>query len=247
MNTQPLFHAQPVITLPHQGMCGILGITPNGQIYAEEIYPPDELVAHHILTPDGEIITSADEAEHPSLLTLPKDLITPQIHPQTKILNYQGGRLRGLREAERLSDWAQSLAIADKLTLIQTLGLKINAMQLFGIIESAVLSSVHLRDDWFIVCRRIRLAIALTQIQTDADGLRYDYDNHMLQTAHLYHASWAEFTPIHQVMRGVGGQFLRHVYDGTRHKNQLYIASGGGDDKNNTIHRWSIEYPDQKG
>lgn len=247
MNTQPLFHAQPIITLPHRGMCGILGIAPNGQIYAEEIYPPDELVAQHILTSDGDIIASADEAEHPSLLTLPKDRIVPQIHPQTKILNYQGGRLRGLREAERLSDWAQPLPIADKMTLIQTLGLKINAMQLFGIIESVVLSSVYLHDDWFVVCRRMVLAIALPKVKTDSDGLPYDYDSHILQTAHLYHASWAEFTPIHQVVMGVGGQFLRHVYDGVRDDNQLYIASGGGDNKNNTIHRWSIEYPDQKG
>lgn len=241
MNTQPLFHAHTIITLPHCGWCGILGIAPNGQIYAEEIYLPDEQITHHILTADGQIVTSADD------LSIPKDLISPQIHPQTKALNYQGGRLRGLREAERLTDWAQPLPIADKMTLIEKLGLKISAMQLFGIIESAVLSSVHLRDDWFVVCRRIRLAIALPQIQTDADGLPYDYDSHIVQTAHLYHESWGEFAPIEKILLGIGNVRLNRVYDCLAYDNQLYISESCETAKNNTIHRWSIEYPAQKG
>ncbi len=241
MNTQPWFQSHTIITLPHCGLCGILGMTPNGQIYAEEIYPPDEQIMHHILTVDGQIVTSADE------LNIPNNLIRPQIHPQTKALNYQGGRLRGLREAERLADWAQPIPIADKMMLIQTLGLKISAMQLFGVIESAVLSSVSLRDDWFVVCRRIRLAIALPQIQTDADGLPYDYDNHHVQTAHLYHASWAESTPIEKLLSGIGNIRLSHVHDCIAHDNQLYISESCGSTKNNTIHRWSIEYPAQTG
>lgn len=247
MNIHPLFNTHTIITLPHCGLCGILGIDPNGHVYAEEIYlpdenyPPDEHVMHHILMSDGQIVTSADE------LHIPKDLISPKIHPKTKALNYQGGRLRGLREAERLSDWAQPLPIADKMRLIQTLGLNISAMQLFGIIESAVLSSVALRDDWFVVCRRMRLAIALPKIHTDADGLPYDYDSHILQTAHLYHDSWAESVPVEHVLSGIGGVRLNHVYDCIVYENQLYISQSCGDDKNNTIHRWSIEYPDQKG
>lgn len=236
MINQPLLYSHAVIPLPHTGVCGILGITPQFDLYIEEIYPPDDdIICHHIST-NGVIIQSSET------LKLPTNIITPKIHPSTPQLNYTGGRTRGMREAEHLQDWAKPFTIAEKMRIIEALKLSITPMQLFGMINSVVLSSAQLHSDWFVVCRRIALAIALPKIQYDADGLPYDYDGHIIQTAHFYHASWEESPPIESVLMGIGDIRLSGTYDCVLMDNQLLISESGII-KNNTIHQWSIAHP----
>ncbi len=226
------------MSLPHTGVCGILGITPQLDLYIEEIYPPDdEVMCHHIHSGKG-IVQSSD------ILKLPTISITPQIHPATTHLNYTGGRKRGIREAERLQEWAKPFAIADKMRLIEALHLSITPMQLFGMIDSVVLSSVELQDNWFVVCRRIALAIALSKMHHDENGLPYDYDSHIIQTAHLYHSSWEDSPPIEMILSGIGEIRLNGAYDCVAMDNLLFISENGND-KNNTIHQWSIAQPTQ--
>jgi hypothetical protein len=169
-----------------------------------------------------------------------------QIHPNITILNYSGGRLRGMREAERLVEWARPFSIAEKMILIEALKLNITAIQLFGLIESAVLSSVKLRDDWYVVCRRMVFAIAQPKIQHDKDGLPYDYDSHIIQTAHLYHPTWEDYPPIATILGGIGHIRLNGAYDVVVCGDKVFISESGYD-KKNTIHQWSIEYPAQTG
>jgi hypothetical protein len=241
MNTQPTLHSHNTVTLPHNGLCGILGILPDMTLYAEEIYAPDDQITQHIITPDGIIMQSVDEA-HDTLLSVPKDLISPTI-PNHHPLNYHGGRIRGLREAERLSEWARPFGIADKMTLISTLGLSINAMQLFGMIESAVLSSAPVGDGWSVVCRRIVLALALPKMHHDQDGIPYDYDGHVMQVAHFYHDSWEDTAPTSAILAGLGGISIHTAYDCVCHDHRLYVSESGLTDKNNAIHQWSIAHP----
>ncbi|MCU0482514.1 MAG: hypothetical protein MUE54_15065, partial [Anaerolineae bacterium] len=115
MINQPTFTSHSIITLPHNGLCGILGITPQFDLYTEEIYPPDDDVIHHHIHPNGTMLHSAEN------LTLPSDCISPKIHANLVMLNYSGGRLRGMREAERLIEWARPFSIAEKMTLIEAL------------------------------------------------------------------------------------------------------------------------------
>lgn len=243
MRTRPQFVAHQMTTLPHMGICGIIGVSLLHQVYVEEIYPPDDAIAYHIIMPNGAV----HQTDPQTPFSLSQALITPSVHPDTTALNYHGGRLRGMREIEHLSDWAQPLSVMDKMVIIRSLGLAIHAMQLFGIAYSTVLSSAPVGDDWFVVCRRIALAIALPHIQHDKNGLPYDYDTHILQTAHLYHVSHENALPVSEWVTGIGGTALHHVYDCVVYEDKLYLSSGGGDDQKNTIHQWSIEYPTQKG
>jgi len=236
MINQPLLYSHVVISLPHTGVCGILGITPQLDLYIEEIYLPNDDIIHHHINPKGIIIQSSET------LKLPTTIIAPTIHPSTTQLNYTGGRTRGIREAERLQDWAKPFSIAEKMHLIQTFNLSITPMQLFGMINSVVLSSVKLQSNWFVVCRRIALAIALPQMQYDENRLPYDYDSHIIQTAHLYHSSWEDSPPIEAVLAGIGDTRLNGAYDCVIIDNQLFISENGNN-KNNTIHQWSIAHP----
>ncbi|MDX2078634.1 MAG: hypothetical protein SFZ02_19540 [bacterium] len=242
MKTYPTLHSHTMITLPHRGLCGIIGIAPNFHIYAEELYPPHDTVAQHILSPDGVFVQSVDETHDP-LLTLPKDLIMPITPPTSHPLNYRGGRFRGMREAERLSEWARPFSIAEKMTFISKLGLAISPIQLFGMIESAVLSSAPLGDGWFVVCRRMVLALALPKVAYDTNLIPYDYDGHTLQTAHLYHESWEDFAPIEAILAGLDGIYLKMAHDCVVMGDKVIISEGGGMGENNTIHQWSIAHP----
>ncbi|MDZ4671050.1 MAG: hypothetical protein SH821_09285 [Phototrophicales bacterium] len=241
ISIQPSLHSHSIITLPHNGLCGILGIQPDMTLYAEEIDASDDQITQHIITPDGVIMQSVDETQN-ALLSVPKDLITPTM-PNHHPLNYLGGRMRGLREAERLSDWARPFGIADKMTLISALGLSINAMQLFGTIASVVLSSAPMGGGWSVVCRRIVLALALSKMHHDQNGIPYDYDGHVVQVAHFYHDSWEDTAPTDRVLAGLGGISIHTAHDCVCHDHRLYVSESGLGNRNNAIHQWSIAHP----
>ena len=169
------------LELAHNGDCYLLGMSPDNTIFVEEVYGPDDWLAQHAFTLDGQQLQSVDEDDglRANLvpLTLPNDLIRPQSCHHTHRLNFSGSpRWRGLREYERVGDLMRPLSVPTRMTLGQRFG--IAPPMLLGITESRVLAEALMTPpDLYFVCRRIRIAYALSQPQFDADHQPFDYDS----------------------------------------------------------------------
>jgi hypothetical protein len=231
--------------LPHDGDCGLIGVTPARHVYIEELYG-DDLLAQYHLDENGQMVASVDEGIDANFgpLPLPDDLICPALVKATLSLNYIGARYRGLREAERLSDLVQLLSIEEKLVLLEKLALRIPPMMLAGIAESRVLAEAPLDEPGrYLVCRRILLAVMLPEQRLDTDGQPYDYDTIRLHVAHVYDAARYPLPELHKALDGIGGVTLTRPLDCMVERERLYIAEGG-DASTGTcsrLHIWEIE------
>jgi hypothetical protein len=242
--------------LRYAGDCTLLGITPDQQLYVEETYGDAEselYLAQHRLGADGALVASVDEAygqQSLQPLPLPADLITPQIVTHSRTLRYVGGRLRGLREEERAADWVQPLTLPEKMALCDYFKrlkeihvLVASPMMILGIAESVPLAEVVLDNDgsnqlW--VCRRVRIAIALTPRQTDADNEPFDYDTIPLYLIHLYDP--ANSAPLlHDSWAGLGKNDLDRPMSLLAHGDCLYIGNGGMDEQLSSIQVFRIQ------
>ncbi len=242
----PLFHHHLTIPLPHHGDCSLLGVTPEGHIYVEEIYADDGWLAQHCYTSDGGLLRSVDELEGQNTtvqpLELPDDLIKPKTGWHTMALNFTGARHRGMRVNERLSDLVQPLSIADKMALSGRL--KLQPMQVVGVAESYVLAEIELiHPHLFLTCRRIRFAYALPAEQIDADGEPYDYDTLVIYALHLFDLTLEEERPLSTVLNDLPG--LSRPMDCLLHDNWLYIAEGGSAERSSSIQVWRVEWLDK--
>lgn len=89
------------LPLKYHGDCSLIGVTPNGTIYAEEVYGDEGWIAQHELRQDGTLVRSADENNGSQSdvqpLTLPAELTKPKTGWHTMGLNFAGPRHRGLR------------------------------------------------------------------------------------------------------------------------------------------------------
>jgi hypothetical protein len=202
------------ISLRYMGDCALLGITNTGQLYVEE-YTDDDFIQHQ-LTLDGSLLASG-------LLEIPEILVEP-LTPSEHALNFSGGRQRGLREADRVSEWVQALPVMEKMALISQLKLTIPPMLLLGIAESRVLSAAFITDSVAVVCRRVQLAHALAEQHIDAGGLPYDYDTLVLHLAQLYDAENDSIASVAESASGIGGVVLQRPLDCMTHDDKLIIA-----------------------
>lgn len=249
----PNFHPLFTVALPHQGDCSLLGATPQGEFYVEEIYGVDGWLAQHRFSAEGKLLRSIDEqngANHEiTPLALPADLVAPKTGWHTMRLNYAGARHRGLRVSDRLADLAQPLSISDKMALAERLGLP--PLSIVGVAESYVLAETELvHPHLFLSCRRIRFAYTLTEERRDDDGEPYDYDTLVLYAAHLIDLANEEERPISAMLDDLPG--LARPMDCLLIADRLYIADGGAADRPSRIHVWRVEWinapltPDQK-
>ena len=232
---------QNTLTLRHHGDCKILGITPDMTLYIEEIYGDDDWLAQHRMTLKGQFIRSVDDQHghttHFSPLHLPDNLIRPAPITASAALNFSGPRQRGLREPERIHETVRPLTIATKMQVIQQLGLDLMPPLLLGIAESTVIAEALLPP--LLVCRRLRLAYALTTPQRDSDGQHYDYDTHVLYVAHHYETDDFELPP-EIVFAGLPGVTLLRPMDCLAHDGYLFVADGGTPQRYSQIHIWQI-------
>jgi hypothetical protein len=235
------------IDLHYDGDCHLLGVTPDLTIYVEEVYTPDAWIAQHRISPGGDIVTSVDEQGGEveiQPLRLPADLVEPQPVWQTAGLNFTGPRLRGLREPERAASVVQPIEIGDKIVLVERLNLPVMPPLLLGLAESYVVAEAALHPPrWYVVCRRIRLAYALTEARMDSDGLPYDYDSLELYAAHLVDLEQADDLRLLNALDGLPGPALHRPMDCVIVNDHLVIADGGGDSQRNRVHLWQIELP----
>jgi hypothetical protein len=233
------------LPLAHSGDCSLIGVAPDLTIYAEEIYGEEGWLAQHALKLDEKTIAFSDENSGMNrdfeMLTLPNDLARSQPCKHTSALNFSGPRQRGLREPERIAELVRPLTIQTKMTLIERLKLNIMPPMLLGIAESYVLAEAPLfPPDVFMVCRRLRLAYALSQAKYDADHQLYDYDTLVLYIAHDYNPRVDDEIPPERALAGLPGVHLRRPMDCIVRDQHLFIADGGTTEQVSAVHIWRI-------
>lgn len=239
---------EPLTTLPlaHDGDCSLLGVTPDLTIYAEEIYGDDGWLAQRAVTMNGIVRAEIDEdygrRETVEPLPLPAQLAVPKRVWHAMRLNFSGARLRGLREADRVSETTQSLTPADKFALAAAAKLPVPAPMILGIVESYVLAEALIASpDVFFVCRRVRVAYALPEPARDTDGQPYDYDSTALYLAHLYQPSAERDLTLEEALRPLAGAAALHrPMDCLAAYGLLFIADGGSDGMRSAIHVWRL-------
>ena len=245
----PLISEPIRLPLRHNGDCTLLGVTPDYTIYVEEIYGDDAKIAQHALALDGSLLASIDEGDAADgelrPLDLPPELIKSHSGWHTMALNFAGPRHRGLRAPERTLDLVHPLSVSEKMALVNQLQLDVLPPLLLGIAESYVLAETLISaPNLYFVCRRVRIAVALTEEGIDADGQPYDYDTLVFYLAHFYERDqepeWSDLladpieTPLHRPM------------DCLLVKDRLFIADGGADDHLSAIHVWQLDLPQEQ-
>lgn len=236
-------HLQSIM-LNHHENCYIAGLMPEqSMLYVGELYGDDWTVEHRISLTDFSMVSwdEAKQASNQRVFNQPRNLIEPVSAHETTSLQYVGARWRGMREAENLADLVQPISVMEKMAIIKKLGLSIPAMMLFGVAESRVLAEAHLQNSLFFVCRRIRLAIALSEVKRDADQQPYDYDTLPIEIVHLYDVETDEAPPIIESLMTFGETPVHRPMDCLLHDGKLYIADGGDADRVSHIHIFNLE------
>lgn len=255
--SQPQLTFWKTLVLPHRGDCGLLAITSEGKLLVEEVYGDaagdgngnEVWMAQHRCSLDGEVLESVDEAwgEHQGLtpLTIPPGSDVPQpVWHSSKALNFRGPRHQGMREEERVQDMVVSLNVAEKMALISHYNLPIMPPQLLGIAESYVIAEAMLqRPDLYIVCRRIRLAVAMPEVRFDDDQQPYNYDTQVFYLAHWFDRSLAREPSLADLLYTLPGAEFHRPMDCILTPTLLCIADGGGTLRQNCVHLWQVEHP----
>lgn len=232
------------LELTHNGDCHLLGISPDMTLYIEEVYGADGWLAQHALNLDGQVQQSVNEEDDQTAdfvpLTLPADLVQAQPAQRTRRLNFSGPRLRGLREEERIQALVRPLTVPTRLKLAQQLD--IAAPMLLGIAASYVMAEAMLTPpDHYLVCRRLRIAYAMSQPALDEDHQPYDYDTLTRYVAHLYDTASHDVAVETEVaFAGLPGVDLQRPMDCLIFNQYLIIADGGQGARHSRIHIWQI-------
>lgn len=255
---------EPLLTVPllHTGDCSLLGLSDQGQLFVEETYEThpaaasgspfsgDLWMAQHIVSQNGQIITTLDEDEGRTTLDTPLDhglhLARPRRVWATMALNYAGARQRGLRAYERIDDLVQPMTIREKMALAERLALDIPAPMLLGVSESYVLAeALIVAPALYLVCRRVRIAYALPQPLHDSDNLPYDYDTRLLHVAHLYDARADSPPPLSEALDGCMGVSFARPLDCLAQADRLYVADGGAAGRSSQVHFLRMPFYDR--
>ncbi len=229
--------------LKYHGSSALLGISPDGTAYVEEMYDDDTWLARYMISPHNELTTVGDEnygAANLAFFELPPGSTVPNGGHLTNTLNFSGPRQRGLLEEERIRDVARPLTMQAKIQITQQLNLSIAAPMILGITESYVISEARLNSSLFVVCRRIQIAYALMSMQSDPNGNIYNYDSLRLNVAHLYSLDMENEVPVDVALQGLPGHYLNNPLDCLIHKDQLWIADGGTSQAKSAIRVWEI-------
>lgn len=248
MDNAPQMTYLRTLTLTHQGDCVLLGVTPDLTVYVDEMYGADQGgMAQHAIRLDGTWIASADDdwGKNPQLVTqmaVPTNMICPCREPQTRELNFSGARQRGLQEWERIREVVMPLAMADKMMVLQKLGMTMPPPMLLGLASSTVLSESDLGSgDMFILCRRLAFAYTLPKPQRDDEGQPYDYDTALAFVAHVYDRRTHEPPALDAAFTPLDGTALHRPMDCVLVNRHLFVADSGGSDRVNQVHIWAVD------
>lgn len=228
--------------LSHTEGCSFLGYSPQQHLYIEEFYE-DEWFAQHQLDRNGNILFSVDEAsgtKQVNALELPPGSDLPPAPPADHPLNLPLLREWGMREADRVQEWVQPLTIIEKMALIGAFSLALPPMLLLGLAESRVLAQVLLSKDHSLICRRLRLAVALPQIRQHPTGLPYDYETIPCSVLQMQDIASDESPSLASIVQTIGGVTLLRPLDCLTTDNFLFLAEGGDGSTPCRVHSWKL-------
>lgn len=241
------FQHTRTFALQHPSDPGLIGATPDGHVFVEEIYGRDGWLAQGRYDPVGARVDSIDEDQgrQPDVkpLPLPDDLIRPARVWHTMRLNFAGPRHQGNRELERVDAVVQPLSIGEKIAVAQHLGLAVPPL-LIGLAESYVLAETQIvPPGQFVVCRRLRYAYALDPAQVDASGIPIDYDSGVVYVVQSIDLDDDAEQPISDSLGHFGGVDLHRPMDCLLVGDRLYVADGGDPaaDRLAQIHVWQVQ------
>lgn len=232
------FKYYQAINLSEDGDCYLLGMDWEGDMWCEIITPDDELIRFKIC--QGSICEIERETETEIAPFSLDDGFKPNSMPTVHPLNSKAPRLRGIREEDRISEWVQPLTIMEKMTIIERLKLSVSPMQMLGIADSTVLSYAELPDGTQIVCRRVRLAYALPQM--NYDPYPYDYDNLPIYVIHRYDPMNDELPSWETMLGDFAGVSLQRPTDCLLSPAHLVVADSSADGKKCRLLVW-LFYP----
>ncbi|NWF68678.1 MAG: hypothetical protein HXY40_06310 [Chloroflexi bacterium] len=235
------------LTMRHHGACYLRGVSTDLQLYAEEIYGEDDLLARYVFHIDGTMLAYADETEIPytnSVTLLPPAAHRPTPPTHTRALNFDIGLRRGQREPERIQEIVPPLKIQEKMEIVKAAALAILPPLLFGLTESTVLAEAPLYPpQHYLVCRRLRLAYGLPQPKRDTRGLLYDYDSAVLHIVHAYQVgvtpSLTEALSASKTL--LPGVALCTPLDCLSYQDYIFVADGGDTRCPAAVHVWKRE------
>lgn len=220
--------------------CAILAASVDGCVWLEEYDAEGEPAAQMLLGADGQVLQMARAQAGAELrpLTIAADAARPASVRQAAWLGFRGARLRGLRQEDRIAEVALPLPLADRMALAARL--QAMAPQVLGVTESVVLAEAALGGGWWLVCRRLRIALALPAARLDAHGLPYDYDSHVMWAAHVLdrlddpEIAVAAWWPV------LDGMALVRPVDCMRAGDWLWVAEAGEGAAPARLLRWRV-------
>lgn len=243
----PLLHYVRTIPLAHEGTCSLMGITPDGHLYVEEIYGEGLWLAQHHFGPDDRLLEQVDELSGAVTVSVP---VAVPDHAQrshsgwhTMWLNFAGPRHRGQRALERIDALVRPFTLQDKMHLANHPLMNMPPPHILGLAESYVLAEARLPlTGLYFVCRRLRIAHLVIPPAAEADGTPYDYD-----TRPLYLAHFAARTPSLDEDLIAQMQPMPHLtptcpLDCALVGDLLYIADGGAAGRTSAVHIWRLDW-----
>lgn len=211
------------VGLPLMGEAALLGVTPAGVVYVEAYSDDqDEAAVWRV--------SANDEPVHAPLTDLPQRFISPVRHDAAEMLHFVGARWRGLRDEDRVASLVQPLSIAAKMTLIARLSLDVMPPMLLGVLESRVRSVCEVADA-LLVCRTVRLALALPDKRLDEYGAPYDYDSLALNIFHPFDAATLDAPELVDCIEYTRAMQLVYPLDCVAHDEYVYILDAVGQDE----------------
>ncbi len=233
--------------LDRAGDCQIIGVDDAGNIFVEEIYGDDDLLAqYHLCKSEGRLaaVDEGDRAEGDSIpLALPHNILRPSRARRFQHLDFGGARRRGLAALERVNDLTRRLTMMEKIQLVEYLELDIDPGGLIGMAESRIIAACRISNAHWIVCRRMRIAYRLPKLRSDSLGRTYDYDSIPVYLLHPLADLAQELPDLDTCLRWTQEAELYRPQDCMTWRDKLLVADGGDDDVPSALHIFDLNLP----
>lgn len=220
------------------GTCALLGAWADGRVWLEAFDEVTDAYQQMIVSLEGGILQTSDGRLFPDAA----GLIAPGNLTLDDDLTVRGARHRGLRSEDRIDDLVQPLTMAEKMMLVERLRLDVLPPQVIGLAESHVLArATTTQDDTVMVCRRLRIAYAMSQAKQDTDGQPYNYDTHSLHIAHFYNVQSFQPDSLTDIWDHLPVDNLVTPVDCCRAELFLFVAEAGGVQQESRVHVFCFE------
>lgn len=231
--------------LDHAGDCQIIGVDDSGNVFVEEIYGDDDLLAQYQLCMSKGFVDAVDEGECAEgefvPQALPHGLERPGQTRDFQHLDFAGARLRGLAVSERVDDLTRRLTLSEKFDLVDYLELDIDPASVIGVAESRIISACRIDNTCCIVCRRLRIAYRLPKLRLDSRGHACDYESIPIFLLHPLSSSARELPALADCLHWTREADLYRPQDCMIWRGKLIVADGGDESITSALHIFEID------